>query len=105
MQVIGVGLMVLSAKLLLDKEWVLLSRLLVLGPELQRAYYPPFFYAALGLGCVGLAACSVAMLGCWSGCQKSKPLVATVCTHQPFIPLLFFFIHGNLNVSEKCCNF
>jgi hypothetical protein len=88
MQVIGVGLMVLSAKLLLDKEWVLLSRLLVLGPELQRAYYPPFFYAALGLGCVGLAACSVAMLGCWSGCQKSKPLVATVCTTSN--PSLFF---------------
>ncbi|XP_065331399.1 leukocyte antigen CD37-like [Cloeon dipterum] len=74
----GVGLVVLSALLLSDTERVLLSRLLLLDAEAQKVHYPPFYYAALAVGCAGLAACSTALLGCWSACNKSRALLGTL---------------------------
>ncbi|XP_059483300.1 leukocyte antigen CD37-like isoform X2 [Neocloeon triangulifer] len=74
----GGALVVLSALLLSDTERVLLSRLLLLSPEAQRSYYPPFYYAALAMGCTGLAGCTTAFLGYWGACQKRKGLLGTL---------------------------
>ncbi|KAF4525647.1 hypothetical protein B566_EDAN001247 [Ephemera danica] len=74
----GAALLVLSALLLLaDIPRLLLSRLLLLGTAAERANYPPFYYAALILGCAGLVGCSTALLGCWSACQRSRALLGT----------------------------
>jgi len=80
---------VLSALLLSDTERVLLSRLLLLGPEAQKSFYPPFYYGALAIGCAGLAGCSTALLGCWGACQKSRALLGTVSSKRK--PIRFYF--------------